>query len=87
MSNTDNPVGISRRTLVKSTALGGLALAAGGISLPFGVRQVAAAVGQAISAPDERVVWSACTVNCGSRCPLPAAYACGEWRNPLCRNR
>lgn len=56
MSNTDNPVGISRRTLVKSTALGGLALAAGGLSLPFGVRQVAAAVGQAISAPDERVV-------------------------------
>lgn len=36
MSNTDSPVGISRRTLVKSTALGGLALAAGGISLPFG---------------------------------------------------
>lgn len=59
MSNTDSPVGISRRTLVKSTALGGLALAAGGLSLPFGVRQVAAAVGQAISAPDERVVWSA----------------------------
>ncbi|EGT5760926.1 dimethyl sulfoxide reductase subunit A [Cronobacter sakazakii] len=80
MSNTDNPVGISRRTLVKSTALGGLALAAGGISLPFGVRQVAAAVGQAISAPDERVVWSACTVNCGSRCPLRMHVVNGEIR-------
>ncbi len=72
MSNTDNPVGISRRTLVKSTALGGLALAAGGISLPFGVRQVAAAV--------ERVVWSACTVNCGSRCPLRMHVVNGEIR-------
>ncbi|ELY5916808.1 molybdopterin-dependent oxidoreductase [Cronobacter sakazakii] len=80
MSNTDNPVGISRRTLVKSTELGGLALAAGGISLPFGVRQVAAAVGQAISAPDERVVWSACTVNCGSRCPLRMHVVNGEIR-------
>ncbi|MGF3092150.1 dimethylsulfoxide reductase subunit A [Cronobacter sakazakii] len=80
MSNTDNPVGISRRALVKSTALGGLALAAGGISLPFGVRQVAAAVGQAISAPDERVVWSACTVNCGSRCPLRMHVVNGEIR-------
>ncbi|WP_105600092.1 dimethylsulfoxide reductase subunit A [Cronobacter sakazakii] len=80
MSNTDNPVGISRRTLVKSTALGGLALVAGGISLPFGVRQVAAAVGHAISAPDERVVWSACTVNCGSRCPLRMHVVNGEIR-------
>ncbi|EKY3232702.1 molybdopterin-dependent oxidoreductase [Cronobacter malonaticus] len=80
MSNTDNPVGISRRTLVKSTALGGLALAAGGISLPFGVRQVAAAVGHAISPPDERVVWSACTVNCGSRCPLRMHVVNGEIR-------
>ncbi|CCJ84630.1 Anaerobic dimethyl sulfoxide reductase chain A [Cronobacter dublinensis 582] len=41
MSNTDNPAGITRRTLVKSTALGGLALAAGGISLPFGLKQAA----------------------------------------------
>ncbi|ELY4543411.1 molybdopterin-dependent oxidoreductase [Cronobacter sakazakii] len=80
MSNTDSPVGISRRTLVKSTALGGLALAAGGISLPFGVRQVAAAVGHAISPPDERVVWSACTVNCGSRCPLRMHVVNGEIR-------
>ncbi|ELY4481007.1 molybdopterin-dependent oxidoreductase [Cronobacter turicensis] len=79
MSNTDSPVGISRRTLVKSTALGGLALAAGGISLPFGLRPAAAAVGRAI-APDERVVWSACTVNCGSRCPLRMHVAQGEIR-------
>ncbi|ELY4157238.1 molybdopterin-dependent oxidoreductase [Cronobacter turicensis] len=79
MSNTDSPVGISRRTLVKSTALGGLALAAGGISLPFGLRPAAAAVGRAI-APDERVVWSTCTVNCGSRCPLRMHVTEGEIR-------
>ncbi|EKY1943547.1 molybdopterin-dependent oxidoreductase [Cronobacter turicensis] len=79
MSNTDSPVGISRRTLVKSTALGGLALAAGGISLPFGLRPAAAAAGRAI-APDERVVWSACTVNCGSRCPLRMHVTEGEIR-------
>ncbi|MDI7660789.1 molybdopterin-dependent oxidoreductase [Cronobacter universalis] len=79
MSNTDSPVGISRRTLVKSTALGGLALAAGGVSLPFGFRPAAAAVGRAI-APDERVVWSACTVNCGSRCPLRMHVVNGEIR-------
>ncbi|EPO1788461.1 dimethylsulfoxide reductase subunit A [Cronobacter turicensis] len=79
MSNTDSPGGISRRTLVKSTALGGLALAAGGISLPFGLRPAAAAVGRAI-APDERIVWSACTVNCGSRCPLRMHVTEGEIR-------
>ena len=80
MSNTDNPAGITRRTLVKSTALGGLALAAGGISLPFGLKQAAAAVGRATGAPDERIVWSACTVNCGSRCPLRMHVVNGEIR-------
>ena len=35
MSKNDRMVGISRRTLVKSTAIGSLALAAGGFSLPF----------------------------------------------------
>jgi Tat-targeted selenate reductase subunit YnfE len=30
--------GISRRTLVKSTAIGSLALAAGGISLPLALK-------------------------------------------------
>ncbi|ALB62805.1 Anaerobic dimethyl sulfoxide reductase chain A [Cronobacter condimenti 1330] len=79
MSNTDRPAGISRRTLVKSTAYGGLALAASGLSLPFGLRHAAAAVGRAVSAP-ERVVWSACTVNCGSRCPLRMHVVDGEIR-------
>lgn len=35
MSKNERMVGISRRTLVKSTAIGSLALAAGGFSLPY----------------------------------------------------
>ncbi|HBD0261917.1 TPA: molybdopterin-dependent oxidoreductase [Escherichia coli] len=66
MSKNERMVGISRRTLVKSTAIGSLALAAGGFSLPFTLRSAAAAVQQA----SEKVVWGACSVNCGSRCAL-----------------
>ena len=40
MSDTEQYGGISRRTLVKSSAIGSLALAAGGLSLPFGMRTV-----------------------------------------------
>lgn len=71
MSNLNHPGGISRRSLVKSSAIGGLALAAGGISLPFGLRRAAAAVADAV-APEkkDKVVWGACSVNCGSRCAL-----------------
>ncbi|SUX27798.1 Dimethyl sulfoxide reductase DmsA precursor [Cedecea davisae] len=69
MSNLNNPGGISRRSLVKSSAIGGLALAAGGISLPFALRSAAAAVAGAVSQED-KVVWGACSVNCGSRCAL-----------------
>ncbi len=47
MSKNERMVGISRRTLVKSTAIGSLALAAGGFSLPFTLRNAAAAVQQA----------------------------------------
>ncbi|PZT60857.1 dimethyl sulfoxide reductase, partial [Escherichia coli] len=47
MSKNEQMVGISRRTLVKSTAIGSLALAAGGFSLPFTLRSAAAAVPQA----------------------------------------
>lgn len=42
MSKNERMVGISRRTLVKSTAIGSLALAAGGFSLPFTLRSAAA---------------------------------------------
>ena len=42
MSKNERMVGISRRTLVKSTAIGSLALAAGGFSLPFTLRNAAA---------------------------------------------
>lgn len=44
MSKNERMVGISRRTLVKSTAIGSLALAAGGFFFPFTLRSAAAAV-------------------------------------------
>ena len=61
---------VNRRTVLKGTALCGLAAVAGRIAMPF--VQTAEAQGSAAgaAATPERVVWSACTVNCGSRCPL-----------------
>lgn len=63
---------LSRRGLLKASVACGLAAVAGGIVLPFASRPVraagpATAAGQAAA---DKVVWSACTVNCGSRCPL-----------------
>ena len=69
MSDQEKPGGLSRRTLIKSSAIGSLAFAAGGLSLPFSLRATAAAVQQA-SQPEDKVVWGACSVNCGSRCAL-----------------
>jgi len=71
MSNhdKDNPLStpISRRTLVKGGAVvGGLAVASSGLSLPFSNANATTPVKQS----NEKVVWSACTVNCGSRCAL-----------------
>lgn len=79
MSNVQHPGGISRRTLVKTTALGGLALAAGGFPLPFIPKSLAAQTSLPPSSP-ERIIWSACTVNCGSRCPLRMHVVDGEIR-------
>lgn len=70
MSIVESGGGISRRTLVKSTALGSLALAAGSFSLPFGMRTAAAAVQSALQPAEDKVVWGASSVNCGSRCAL-----------------
>ncbi|EAX8737775.1 dimethyl sulfoxide reductase subunit A [Salmonella enterica] len=70
MPGEKQQAGVSRRTLVKSAALGSLALAAGGVSLPFGMRTAAAAVQQAMRDEKDKIVWGACSVNCGSRCAL-----------------
>lgn len=71
MSALYNAEGISRRSLIKSGALGGLALTAGGISLPFSIKAAAIAVSGALpSEHDDKIVWGACSVNCGSRCAL-----------------
>lgn len=67
----------SRRGLVKTTAIGGLAMASSALTLPFS--RIAHAVDSAIpTKSDEKVIWSACTVNCGSRCPLRMHLVDGE---------
>lgn len=68
--SSDEHSGISRRTLVKSGMLSGLSLAAGGVSLPFGLRPATAAMKQGMAPAGDKVVWGACSVNCGSRCAL-----------------
>lgn len=60
---------VSRRGLVKTSAIGGLAAASSTFALPF-TRIASAADAITPPAAAEKVVWSACTVNCGSRCPL-----------------
>ncbi|UAY77221.1 molybdopterin-dependent oxidoreductase [Pasteurella canis] len=60
-----NPT-LTRRSLIKKASIGAT-LAATNLSLPF---KTVAAEKSAVSSTEERVVWSACTVNCGSRCPL-----------------
>ncbi len=52
-------------------------MATGAFSLPFS--RTARAVQSAINpANDGKVIWSACTVNCGSRCPLRMHVVDGE---------
>ncbi|AJJ10104.1 anaerobic dimethyl sulfoxide reductase chain A [Yersinia rohdei] len=68
---------VTRRKLVQTTLVGGLAVATGAFSLPFS--RAAQAVQSAINpANDGKVIWSACTVNCGSRCPLRMHVVDGE---------
>ena len=68
---------VSRRGLVKTTAIGGLAVASSAFSLPFS-RMASAAEAIAPSASPEKSVWSACTVNCGSRWRLRMDVVDGE---------
>ena len=68
---------VSRRGLMKTTAIGGLAMASSALTLPFS-RIVSAAEVIAPTNAVERVTWSACTVNCGSRCPLRMHVVDGE---------
>ncbi|WP_413740394.1 dimethylsulfoxide reductase subunit A [Sodalis sp. RH14] len=79
-NNTLLNIPLTRRNLVKDSAVCGLALAAGGVALPFS-RQARADGDPATLPPSpaaEKIVWSACTVNCGSRCPLRMHVADGE---------
>lgn len=74
MSNNKSQLsstGISRRILMKSGTVAGLALAAGGFSLPFSRHVLAEALSDTVQkSPQDKVVWGACSVNCGGRCAL-----------------
>lgn len=65
---------LTRRSFMKwSTALGGTAALMQG-----GLLSGASSAGKAAARADEKVVWSACVVNCGSRCPLRLTVRDGE---------
>lgn len=66
---------VSRRGLMKTTAIGGLAMASSAFTLPF--TRIAQAADN-LNPASETVTWSACTVNCGSRCPLRMHVVGGE---------
>ncbi|MFU2113862.1 DmsA/YnfE/YnfF family dimethyl sulfoxide reductase [[Pasteurella] aerogenes] len=60
----------SRRTFLKGTSVG-LAAVAADISLPFNaMANTESVAAESAVVSEEKIVWSACTVNCGSRCPL-----------------
>ena len=74
MTDLKKPLSVSRRSVLKSGSL--LAAAAGGMSLPFS--SVKAIAKETPQQPNEKIVWSSCTVNCGSRCPLRMHVIDGE---------
>lgn len=84
LSEQDEPASPSRRTTLKALTAGGLAVIAGGISLPFVMTPIARAVEQATNGSTETTVWNSCLVNCGSRCPLKCHVVDGtiRWISP-----
>ncbi len=63
----ENPISTERRQFLKGTAVGGVALAASSVQIPIAKAQTPST--QSMQS-EEKLVWSACTVNCHSRCPL-----------------
>lgn len=59
---------LSRRQFVKTGAMGGLAIAASQLSLPFSIKSALAAA--PLTPAEEKIVWGTCSVNCHSRCAL-----------------
>lgn len=70
MNNNKTPLtgSLSRREFIQTSAVvTGAAAIAGSITLPFSVHATSE---QAPAAAEESIKYSACLVNCGSRCPL-----------------
>lgn len=66
---TQSGVRMTRRALLKGMAVAGLGALGAGIGLPFMKTTIAKGLEQ-IGPPEGDIVWNACLVNCGSRCPL-----------------
>jgi len=61
----------TRREFIKtSSAVSGAAVAAGSLSLPFNAMASQEAAQSTTKSSDETITYSACLVNCGSRCPF-----------------
>jgi len=72
---------VTRRSFVRWSAAAGGAAAAAGAGLRFGllpIEPAGAATGAADAADGPRQVWSACMVNCGSRCPVLLTVTDGQ---------
>lgn len=68
-NKSETPLCLDRRAFLKgSAAMGGIALAASGVQIP--IAKAKAEVKPVANLGEEKLVWSACTVNCHSRCPL-----------------
>lgn len=68
-NKSETPLCLDRRAFLKgSAAVGGVALAASGVQIP--IAKAKAEIKPVANLGEEKLVWSACTVNCHSRCPL-----------------
>lgn len=70
---------VTRRTVLKTLACAGLGAVSVGIGIPFAKTSIAKGLEQ-IGAPEGTIAWSACLVNCGSRCPLKCHVVDGTIR-------
>ncbi|WP_192456793.1 DmsA/YnfE/YnfF family dimethyl sulfoxide reductase [Musicola keenii] len=62
--------GMDRRSFIKSTALTGLSAAIGQVLLPYQSLMAAGTATLSGEPAADKMVWGACSVNCGSRCAL-----------------
>ncbi|WP_066583335.1 DMSO/selenate family reductase complex A subunit [Cellulomonas timonensis] len=82
MATRPSPLGtpVPRRAFMKWSAAAGGAAAAVGVGAHYGLLPLTSASAEpaADAGAGEKVVWSSCNVNCGSRCPLLMTVVDGQ---------